>query len=223
MLYIPCMKKIAPFFVFFCSMFCHAAQAADARSISLNGILGNKAVIQINGVQHILPVNGPRIDGVRLLSIDRDRIRIDDNGVQKTVILGGPVGTQYTQVDHPEVKIWSDQDGSFTTPGMINGHLVSFLLDTGASSVSMNENTAQSIGIDFRYKGKPIKVTTASGLANAYLITLDVVRVGDVELRNVEGAVIEGGYPVEVLLGMSFLNQLEMERKGNMIMLKKMH
>ena len=66
-------------------------------------------------------------------------------------------------------------------------------------------------------------MTTASGLANAYLITLDVVRVGDVELRNVEGAVIEGGYPVEVLLGMSFLNQLEMERKGNMIMLKKMH
>lgn len=209
--------------ILFCCLYSNILSATDARTISLHGILGNKAVIQINGVQRIILLNGPGADGVRLLSVEKDRVVIEDHGMQKTITLGGPVGTRYAQIEHPEVNIWSDQYGSFTTPGMINGHMVAFLVDTGASSVAMNENTARSIGIDFRYRGKPVQVTTASGLASAYLISLDSVRIGEIELKNVEATVLEGGYPVEVLLGMSFLNQLDMERKGNVIRLKKVH
>ncbi len=69
----------------------------------------------------------------------------------------------------------------------------------------------------------PGTVSTASGLSPAYHVKLDSVRIGDIELRNIQATVLEGAFPQEVLLGMSFLSQLELERKGNLVTLRKQH
>jgi len=97
---------------------------------------------------------------------------------------------------------------------------VNFLVDTGATNIAMNEIVAGRLGIDFRYSGTPTRVSTASGIAPAHNVTLASVRVGDIELKNIRATVLEGQYPREVLLGMSFLSRVELERKGKLTILR---
>jgi aspartyl protease family protein len=56
-------------------------------------------------------------------------------------------------------------------------------------------------------------INTANGAAPAYAVQLDRVRIGAIELNNVEAVVVEAGLPI-ALLGMSFLNRVEMRRDG---------
>ena len=109
----------------------------------------------------------------------------------------------------------------FSTIGSINGYPVRFLVDTGATMVAMNGSQARRLGLDFEMEGELQWVTTASGLEKAYRITLDRVKVGDIELTNVDSAVLGGDFPTQVLLGMSFLGRLEMQRAGNLLELRK--
>jgi len=45
------------------------------------------------------------------------------------------------------------------------------------------------------------------------------VRVGEIELENVPAVVLEGDLPRQVLLGMSFLRRVDMEKKGGLLLL----
>ena len=103
----------------------------------------------------------------------------------------------------------------------INGLPVGFLVDTGASSVAMNAGEARRLGIDFRVDGDSTYVSTASGVARAYRVRLDRVKVGAIELRNVEALVVDGSSPTEVLLGMSFLQRLELMNQGDHLTLRR--
>jgi len=112
-------------------------------------------------------------------------------------------------------------NGMYSTAGFINGHPVNFLVDTGATWIAMNVHQARSLGINFRYSGKRGMVSTANGVAPVYRVMLDKVRVGEIELTNVEAGVLEGSSPREVLLGNSFLNRVEMQRQGQVMLLKQ--
>ena len=83
-----------------------------------------------------------------------------------------------------------------------------FLVDTGATSIALNEGQARRLGIDFRTQGRPMVVNTASGTARAWLVNLNRVKVGPLEVLGVEAAVLEGESPTDALLGMSFLNRV---------------
>jgi aspartyl protease family protein len=107
----------------------------------------------------------------------------------------------------------------YRVQGEINGHPVRFLVDTGATLIAMNSGDARSMGIDYRLKGQPMVVNTASGQARAYRIKLDAVSVGSITVRNVEAAVVDGDSPDHVLLGMSFLGKLDLERSGSVMVL----
>ena len=109
----------------------------------------------------------------------------------------------------------------FRSVGCINGLPVGFLFDTGASSVAMNSAQARRLGIDFRVQGDSTYVTTASQVVQAFRLTLERVKVGNIELHNVKGIVIDGPQPDEVLLGMSFLGRLDMRNEGDRLLLKK--
>ena len=63
-------------------------------------------------------------------------------------------------------------------------------------------------------------MSTANGVVPAYRVKLDEVRLGDISLNNVDGVVTIGSQPI-VLLGMSFLNRMEMKRDGETMTLKK--
>lgn len=187
------------------------------------GQFGNKAVIHIDGKRRIIKVGETSPEGVKLHSVEANQAVVSYKGKKQTLAFTSKPGSTYKTRSSTEVTVWADSSGSFQTPGSINGQLVDFLIDTGATAVAMNEIVAGKLGIDFRYSGKLVSVSTASGIVPAYNIKLDSVKVGDIEIRNVHATVLEGGFPLEVLLGMSFLSYLELERKGNLITLRKMH
>ena len=96
-----------------------------------------------------------------------------------------------------------------------------FLIDTGASLVSMGAEDAVRAGVDYR-KGRPSTSMTANGLVQIWVVRLDKIQVGQLVLHGVEAAVHEGALPV-VLLGMSFLNRMDMRREGGFLVLRKTH
>lgn len=185
------------------------------------GQFGNKAVIHINGHQRVINVGETSREGVTLLSVNANHAIVKYQGKKQTLSFTPSGGKTYKAREHTEVNIWADASGSFQTPGSINGQMVHFLVDTGATTVAMNEHVANKLGIDFRYSGTPTQVATASGIARAHTITLDSVRVGDIEIKNVRASVLEGSYPREVLLGMTFLSKVELKRKGKLITLRR--
>lgn len=197
-----------------------SAAYADT-DISFVGQFGDKAVIEVDGKQRILAVGQSSREGVRLLSVDSNHAVIEYENKKQQLGFSVQNKNTYRQAAVDEVTVWADSGGQFSTPGSINGHMVSFLVDTGATSVAMNESTANRLGIDFRYQGEPQSVVTASGVAPAHRVKLRSVRVGGIELHNVDGTVVEGGFPIEILLGMSFLSHVEMQRKNNQVRLTR--
>ncbi len=105
------------------------------------------------------------------------------------------------------------------TQGTINGRTVNFMLDTGATAIGLSAADAQRIGLDFS-KGQPIRMNTANGTTLGYRVRLNSVRVGDVEVYDIDAVVSQQPMPY-VLLGNSFINRFSMRRDADQLVLEK--
>ena len=104
--------------------------------------------------------------------------------------------------------------------GQVNGAHVRFLVDTGATLVTLSASEAKRLGIDYR-RGQQAVSQTANGRVLVYRVRLDSVTVGGMTIRDVD-AVVNDAPGMEVsLLGMSFLNRTEMRREGANLTLTK--
>lgn len=95
------------------------------------------------------------------------------------------------------------------------------MLDTGATTVAMNKSQAKQLGVDYRMKGERIVVSTASENVKGYRIRLKSVSLGKIKQRNVEAMVIDGDHPGPILLGMSFLGNLKVEKEGKVMTIRQ--
>lgn len=195
------------------------AAPPDLRIVAL---FKDRVVVFIDGKRRLLAAGETSLEGVVLVSADSDKavFKIDGQRIEKNLD-GRVMPIKNRPVAKSEVQIWRNTSGMFNTVGSINGLPVSFLVDTGATQVAMNAAQARRLGIDYRVEGMPAKVTTASGVVNAYAVMLDVVKVGDIKLLNVAGMVIEGAQPERVLLGMSYLGRLKLSNDGRLMTLQK--
>lgn len=207
-------------YIVLCALFFHSASVLADNQLQLVGQFGKKAVMLINGTQRIIEINKTSPEGVKLLGIEPDYVMVSDNGIRKKIIFATHTNSQYEERKTSKVDIWADNTGSYVIPGAINGQVVSFLVDTGATSIAMNEFVARRLNIDFRYLGTPIRATTASGVVTGYALKLASVKVGEIHLTNIEAVILEGGYPTRVLLGMSFLKHVKFERDNNLMTLE---
>jgi len=198
-----------------------AAAGPETLDIVVLGLFKNKAILNINGKQRFLKLKKRSPEGVMLISSNSDEAVIEVNGKRETVLLGTQIGSSFKRDSQPFTNVFRNERGMFTAVGTINGFPVNFLLDTGASSVALNRAAAKRLGIDFRLKGTPMFVSTASGTERAWRVILSKVQVGDITLTNVEGVVIEADSSPGVLLGMSFLGRLQMTNKGDSMKLQK--
>jgi len=114
-----------------------------------------------------------------------------------------------------EVVLESDRQGHFIATGAINGREVTFLVDTGATLVSVPEGRADELGLA---KMAPIGLQTAAGPVSGWLTRIDEVRLGDIVQRDVRAA-ISPGRSDTILLGMSFLRELEMSQSDGRLRL----
>jgi len=120
-----------------------------------------------------------------------------------------------------KVVLAADNQGHFLVSGLINGAAsVRFLVDTGASVVSIGTDDARRAGINY-LAGERAYSQTASGIAPIYRVKLDTLKIGDITLYNVDAAVHTSGQLPIGLLGMSFLNRMEMKRDGAMLTLTR--
>lgn len=199
---------------------CGAAVAAD---VNLNGIVGTKALVAIdNGKPHWLAAGETSPEGVKLISVGSDSAVIVMDGKRETLTMGQSVrlGGGARPSGAQSATLWPDAQGHFVATGAINGIAVRFLVDTGATQVSLSNSEAKRLGINY-IAGQKTLTSTANGVVPTYRVKLVEVRVGDIVLNNVDGTVHVGDNLPIVLLGMSFLNRMDMKRDGEKMVLTK--
>ena len=86
----------------------------------------------------------------------------------------------------------------------------------------MSSTDAEGLGVDY-LSGQPGSVQTAQGVADSYFVILDEVTVGSITAYNVQATVIQGGFPVDILLGMSYLRQVSMQENNGVLTLIAKH
>ena len=197
------------------------AAAARATDVNVVGLFPGKAVVSINGgAPRTLSLGQKTAEGVTLLATERESATLEVDGQRKTL----RIGQAYTAAGGgasvaQSITLAADTRGHFLVDGQINGSSVRFLVDTGATMIALSAADADRLGIDYR-KGQPGMTSTANGAAPTYRIKLDSVRVGNITVNNVDAAVLGAPMPM-VLLGMSFLNRMEMKRDGQTMVLTK--
>ncbi|MCK5396267.1 MAG: TIGR02281 family clan AA aspartic protease [Gammaproteobacteria bacterium] len=197
--------------------FCFFAAANAVEKIEVQGLFANKAVLSVDGKRYVLATGEVSPEGVKVVSADSRGAVLEIDGQQEQYNLGdtNTVSTMFSERKKHQEKIYINSAGMYMTFGNINGRSVRFLVDTGASAISMNSDQAKKLGIRYDKIGIPAGVSTASGYAKAYRVHLKSVSVGDITQSNVEAFVIDGNHPGPILLGMTFLGRISVEHNGN--------
>ncbi len=193
---------------------------ADAPRVRVLALFPDTAMLEIDGRQRLMRAGQGSPEGVKLISADQHEAVVEIAGRRETVTFGTSVGGSFAAPESREVTIYRDPKGAYTTVGSINGRTVNFMVDTGATAIAMSANEARRLGIVYRLDGDPVGVTTASGTVPGHRVTLDRVAVGDITLRNVDALVIPGDLPEQVLLGLTFLNRVDMRQDGAVMVLR---
>jgi len=199
-----------------------AAASAQAESVMLTGTIGNRAILIVDGGAPRTVAPGEKLGNVRLVSVQGGEATVEVNGKRALLRMDQPAsvgGGGGGGANGSRIVLPAGSGGHFTTLGAINGRSVTFLLDTGATSVAISAADAQRIGLDYK-KGAPIQISTANGVAAGFRVKLGSVRVGDVEVYEVDAVVSEQPMPY-VLLGNSFINRFSMQRDGDQMVLVK--
>jgi aspartyl protease family protein len=191
------------------------------------GLFNDKAVVMINGGKPQRISIGQTVDGVKLVSADSSGATFVVDGKRQVLKMGqsasiassGGTTTNEGGVNSP-VNLYADSAGHFYGNLSINGATLKYVVDTGATTVAMNSGDAKYAKIDYE-KGEKVNVSTANGVTQAYLVTINTLKIGTIVLNNVQATVNEGGSPPVVLLGMTAQNHLDVKRENSIMTLTK--
>lgn len=197
-----------------------AAHATAAPRLQVVGLFPGAAVLNVDGQRKLVRVGQTGPGGVQVISADGKGAVLRVEGVERHYDLSRELSAGYAEPERKQLSIAKGQGGHYWIAGSINGQPVQFLVDTGATSVAINENQARRLGIDYRVVGKQIVVGTASGTAKAWRVHLNSVKVGAIDVMGVEAVVIEGSSPTEALLGMSFLGRVSWREDQGLLRLE---
>jgi aspartyl protease family protein len=206
---------------------------ATALDVNVVGLFPNKAVVQIEGgALRTLAVGQKTRDDIILLSVERDGATFDIQG-RRVVIAIGHARKQTSPaaaVDYPTAANYpivanfavvpANERGDLIANGEVNGMPVRFAVDTGATFITLPAREASRLGLDY-HDGQKIMMETANGEVFAYRLKLDTVRVGEVDVHDVDAVIAEGNSLPIALLGMSFLNRVDIRREGTILTLTK--
>lgn len=198
------------------------AAGADTR-VNVVGLFSGKAVLVINGAApRTLSVGQTSPEGVKLISADSSQAVLEIEGKRRELGMGqgASVAGSAAGIGGQSMTLYANSDGHFFGEGSINGKPVKFLLDTGATGVTMSSAQARRLGIDY-VAGREGASSTAGGVVKSWMLSFNSVKLGSMTLNQVDGVVIDGDSPPFVLLGMSALNRLEMKRDGITMTLTK--
>ena len=197
-----------------------AIAPAGAVNVNVVGVFpGKAAVVVVDGAAPKSIAIGETIAGSKLVAVDGDGATFAVDGHRRTIAMGSYFAHSPAS-ERARAVLGSDARGHFMTDGTINGGGIRFLVDTGATVVTLSANDAARLGVP--YKQAPVSnASTANGTIQYRMVKLDRIKVGNVELTNVDAGVIDG-YDGPALLGMSFLSRTEVSRDGaNMVLTRR--
>jgi aspartyl protease family protein len=201
---------------------CAVLMPASAQQVALSGVMGGKGLLVIDGAPPKLLAAGQTHGSVKLISVTGDQAVLDIGGKRVNLRVGdAPVSLGAVAGGSGEARkivLPVGSGGHFMANGSINGRAIQFMVDTGATAVAIGINDAQRMGIDYQ-KGQPIRMNTANGVAQGWRVVLNSVRVGEVEIFEVE-AVVGPSMPF-ALLGNSFLSRFTMSRNSDTMVLER--
>jgi aspartyl protease family protein len=201
---------------------CAFSSGSLAQGVTLAGSMGNKALLVIDGRPHTL-APGQSAAGVTLLQFADGQALVQRGGSTASLQLGAAParlsGTPNAPTGAQEIVLPVGLGGHFTAAGAINGRAVQFMVDTGATVVAISQTEAERIGLAWR--DAPRAVTqTANGAVPVHRVSLNAVRLGEVEVNNVEAIVMPAQMPY-VLLGNSYLGRFQMRRDNDQLRLER--
>ena len=200
-----------------------AATGAWAQNVQLSGTLGaNKALLVIDGQMQTVAV-GATVKGVTLRSLAADEAVLLIEGKPVSVRLGAsPVSLAGRGADSgggSSIVLPVGPGGHFMANGTINGKSANFMVDTGATMVSMSVAEADRLGLKYS-GGRRGLASTAGGTVPVYEVGLTSLRIGEVEVYNLSASVVAADMPF-ILLGNNYLSRFNMRREGDTMRLDK--
>lgn len=117
-----------------------------------------------------------------------------------------------------EVTLESNRQGHYLFNGQINQQDVTFIIDTGASQVSIPAKLGERLGLS---PGAPIALNTANGRTTGHRTEIATLSMGDIQLHEVPALLVPNMEQDYVLLGMSALNHLEFTQRSGTLLLRQ--
>ena len=196
--------------------------AAHGQAVSLSGMHGSRAVLVVDGSAPKVLGPGESFKGVKLVSVQGETAEFEIAGRRQTLRVGDSpvsVGDANRAATGKRVVLSPDSDGHFLTQGQVNSKAVQFMVDTGATAIALGASDANRIGLKYQ-DGQRVLVATANGNVPGWRIKLSTVRIGEVEVHEIDAIVTPLTMPF-VLLGNSFLSRFQMTRTNEQMVLEK--
>lgn len=199
-------------------LLCASAPLA-AQDVGLAGIMGSKAMLMINGSEPEAVRVGESLDGVKVVAIQGDQVIVEIGGRKRPLRIGQHAVGAPPADGSGKITLTADARGHFYTTGTINGASIRFIVDTGATMISLGASDARRLGLDFN-RGQKGYSQTANGQAVVSKVKLDTVTIAGITLHQIDALIHQTDMPI-ALLGMSFLNRMEMQRDGGTMTLRQ--
>jgi len=193
----------------------------SAQDVKVLGLFKNMAVLNINDQRTVMRVGDTRHGNMRLVAANSEKAVFEIKGRRIVLSMSdtGAIRTDLPTSGGHMAQLISN-GGLYSVTGAINGQLADFVVDTGASYVTMSPQQAQVLHLDYSHARK-LMMDTANGKATAHVFTIKSIRIGGIELHDVEAAVMNNLASSKILLGMSFLNHVDMKHGPGLMVLKE--
>ncbi len=201
---------------------CWLATPSLAQTVALSGLMGQRALLVVDGTSPKGVAPGESHLGVKLVSVGEGHAVVDIAGKRQTLRLGeAPVslGSRSGEAENSRIVLTASGGGHFVASGQINGQTARMLIDTGASVVVISAATATQLSLNFRNEPQ-LRISTANGSVLAWQLRLDSIRLGGVTVFGVDSVISPEPMPY-VLLGNSFLGRFQMTRENDQLTLSR--
>jgi aspartyl protease family protein len=196
------------------------ANAYAVEKLEVQGLFSNKAVLMVDGKRHVIAVGESSPEGVKVISANSRGAVLEVDGKQKQYNLGSSVSTTFAKRKSQKETIFINSGGMYMTFGNINGRTVRFLVDTGATTTSIPANLQDYLQLK---AGQAINISTANGVATAYMTKLEQLKMGEIRLTNIKASLVPGFPGKDILLGMNVLKNMELVQRGDTLIIRQYH
>jgi aspartyl protease family protein len=194
---------------------CAVSQAAQLRLV---GILGEKALVELDGQRARMIAIGQTIGNARLMLIGHDMARFDVGGRIITLSLDNQSFSAPPASNEARLILSQAEDGQFLAHLRINKLPLLGIVDTGASSLALSSIHARMAGIKPE-DGVAGRAHTAQGVVEIRRVKVHLLQLGGLILHDVDAVVLEGEYPLKPLIGMNVLQRFSMQREADVLIL----